>query len=79
MKYYQVKKDLYLQLQVGLCVNLSHVNYARKRKLTIGIVQNNIIAVVYEVRLFYLATIKTKLSSCHLHDVMKVCKFALNY
>ena len=31
---WQVKKYVYLQLQVGLCVNLSHVNYARNRPLT---------------------------------------------
>ena len=41
-------KGIYLQLQ-GLCVNLSHVNYARKRLLTTGIVKDNIIDVVDKV------------------------------
>ena len=46
----------------SVCVNLSHVNYARKRPLTIRITKDNIIAVVYDVRLFYLALITAKIT-----------------
>ena len=39
------KTNVYLQLQVGPCMNLSHANYERKRPLTTGIVKDNVIAV----------------------------------
>ena len=56
MKYRQVKKVVYLELQE--CVNLFHVNYA-ETTIDYGIiVKSNIIAVVYEIRRFYLAVIK---------------------
>ena len=50
----RVKTNVYLQLKV-LCVDLSHLKYARKRPLTIGIVKGNIFVLVYEVRLAYLS------------------------
>ena len=46
-----------LQFQIGLYVNLSRENYARKRQLTI-IVKD----IIYEVRLFHLAVIKVKIA-----------------
>ena len=76
VKYQQAKDDIF---ELKRYVNLSHANYTRKRLLTIGIVNHNIIAVVYDVRLFYLAVIKRKLPSCHVYVIMKGCHLPLIY
>ena len=59
-------------------MNLYNVNYARKRPLTIRIVKDNFIAVAYEVRLFYLAVVKAKISmvSCvYYYESLQLCLY----